>query len=418
VDFQQKLENLAQLAVRVGNNVQAGQRLTIRAPLEAAPLVRLVARQAYQIGASFVDIHWMDEQSTLERLLHSEDQFMSELSEWPFMAREFAVERGDAYLSILASDPGVYERASAERVSTMMRAVGVRAKKSLEAFGAGQVNWAIVAYAVPSWARRIFPELSEEAAMQKLWDAIFMCSRADQADPVAAWMQHLNDLEAKREFLNTQGLKTLEFKAPGTDLRIELPEQHVWHGGSSHTEHAKHKAGGIRYVPNIPTEEVFTMPHRLGVNGTARASKPLSHQGRIIEGIELTYQDGKVVHAKARTHEDSLHKLLETDEGAARLGEVAIVAESSPVARSGVLFQETLFDENAACHIAQGRAYADTLRGGTTMSREALLEAGGNDSQVHVDWMIGSKDMDVTGIRQDGSSLAILRSGEWAFKPE
>jgi aminopeptidase len=403
MDFQQKLENLAQLAVRVGNNVQAGQRLTIRAPLEAAPLVRLVARQAYQIGASYVDIHWMDEQSTLERLLHSDDQFMSELAEWPYMAREFAVERGDAYLSILASDPGVYERASAERVSTMMRSMGARAKKSLEAFGAGQVNWAIVAYAVPSWAKRIFPDLSEETALQKLWDAVFMCSRADQADPVAAWMQHLNDLE---------------FKAPGTNLRIELPEQHIWHGGSSQTEHAKHKAGGIRYVPNIPTEEVFTMPHRLGVNGTARASKPLSYHGRIIEGIELTYQDGKVVHATAKTNQDSLHKLLETDEGAARLGEVAIVAESSPVARSGVLFQETLFDENAACHIAQGRAYADTIRGGTTMSREELLEMGGNDSQVHVDWMIGSKDMDVTGIRKDGSSLEILRSGEWAFEAE
>ncbi len=418
MDFQQKLENLAQLAVRVGNNLQVDQRLTVRAPLEAAPLVRLIARHAYQVGASFVDIQWMDDQSTLERLLHSDEKFMSELAEWPYMAREFAAERGDAYLSILANDPGVYEKASADRVSTMMRTLGARAKKSLEDFGAGKVNWAIVSYAVPSWAKRIFPNLSEDAAMQKLWDAIFMCSRADQIDPVGAWMQHLNDLEARRDFLNNQNLQALEFKAPGTDLRIELPKGHLWQGGSVKTAHPKHKDGGIRYVPNIPTEEVFTMPHRLGVNGTARASKPLSHQGRIIEGIEVIFKDGRVVQAKSKTHEDSLHKLLETDEGAARLGEVALVAESSPVAKSGVLFQETLFDENAACHIAQGRAYANTLRGGNDMSQEALLEAGANDSQVHVDWMIGSKAIDVTGLRKDGSSLAILRAGQWAFDPK
>jgi aminopeptidase len=221
----------------------------------------------------------------------------------------------------------------------------------------------------------------------------------------------LDALEARRDFLNAQRLSAVVFKAPGTDLRIELPAQHRWEGGSGRTN------SGIRYVPNIPTEEVFTLPHRFGVNGTVRATKPLGYAGKIIEGIEMTFKDGRATHATARTHEDALRRLLETDEGAARLGEVALVASSSPVARSGLLFQETLYDENAACHIALGRAYQYTLEGGKQMTRDAFVEAGGNDSQVHVDWMIGSSEMHVTGIRADGSSMAILEAGEWAFQP-
>jgi aminopeptidase len=417
MDFQTKLENLATLAVKVGNNVHPGQRLYIRAPLESAPLVRLIARAAYQAGASLVDTIWMDDLTTLERLQHSTEADLSEVSEMRYQIMESAAERGDAYLSILANDPAVFEHANPNRVSTMMRAMGVRGKKVLELFGSGQVNWGIVAYAVPSWSKRVFPNLSEAEGLEKLWDAIFMTSRADQPDPVAAWKTHLTDLEARRDYLNKQNLRRLEFRAPGTDLNIELPELHRWEGGSSHTSNPKHPMP-IQYVPNIPTEEVFTMPHRLGVNGTVRSTKSLSFSGQIIEGITMTFKDGKAIVAGAASNEEILHQLLETDEGASRLGEVALVAESSPVARSGVLFQETLFDENAACHIAQGRAYAYTLHGGTTMSKEELLQHGANDSQVHVDWMIGSKDMEVIGVRADGSRLELLNAGEWAFKPD
>jgi aminopeptidase len=409
--FQEKLEALARLTVRVGNNVQPGQRLYVRAPLETAPFVRLVTRAAYEAGAKLVDVYWVDDFVTLERLRHADPSTLSEVAEGQYRAREDAAEHGDAFLSISASDPGMFETADGERLATIMRAVGARARPSLEAFGSGKVNWSIVAYSVPSWARRVFPGLDEDTAVAKLWEAIFTISRADQPDPVAAWTTHLDALEARRDLLNAQRLTALEFKAPGTDLRIQLPELHRWEGGSSRTVH------GVRYVPNIPTEEVFTAPHRAGVNGTVRASKPLSYAGKIIEGIEMEFKDGRVTHARAATHEDALHRLLDTDEGAARLGEVALVASSSPVAKSGLLFQETLYDENAACHIAQGRAYQYTLQDGNDMTKEEFVASGGNDSQVHVDWMIGSDDMNVDGILPDGSRMPVLRDGEWAFQP-
>jgi aminopeptidase len=402
--FDDKLEALADLTVRVGNNLQAGQRLYIRAPLETAPFVHLVARAAYQAGAKLVEVLWADDALTIERLRHSRPEYLTEVSEVIYGARDAVVVQGDAYLSILADDPAALEAEDGERIGTTMQAAGTRARPSLQAFGAGAVNWSIVANAVPAWATRIFPDLEPAVALEKLWDAIFRCSRADQPDPVAAWTAHLDALEMRRERLNTFSLTALEFAAIGTQLRVGLPALHRWEGGSGRTK------SGIRYVPNIPTEEVFTCPDRNAVNGTARASKPLSYSGKVIEGIEMTFTGGRVTR-----NEDALHRLLETDDGARYLGEVALVASSSPVAKSGLLFQETLFDENAACHIALGRAYQFTLSGGLEMDTAAFAAAGGNDSQVHVDWMIGTPDMTVTGIQHDGSRVALLEAGEWAF---
>ena len=407
--FEDKLEALANLTVRVGNNLQVGQRLYIRAPITAAPFTRLVARAAYQAGAKLVEVLFVDDGLTIERLRHSRSEYMTEVSEVTFGARDAVIAQGDALLSILADDPAALEAEDGERIGTMMQAMGIRARPSLEALGAGAVNWSIVANAVPSWAERIFPDLEPAAALEKLWDAIFTCSRVDQPDPVSAWTTHLDALEARRDLLNTFALTALEFTAPGTNLRVGLPALHRWEGGSGRTK------SGICYVPNIPTEEVFTCPDRNAVNGTARASKPLSYAGKVIEGIEMTFTDGRVTHASATRNEDALHKLLETDDGARYLGEVALVASSSPVAQSGLLFQETLFDENAACHIALGRAYQFTLNGGLEMDTAAFMAAGGNDSQVHVDWMIGTPDMTVTGIQKDGSRVALLEAGEWAF---
>ena len=407
--FDDKLEALADLTVRVGNNLQAGQRLYIRAPLEAAPFTRLVTRAAYQAGAKLVEVLWVDDGLTRERLRHSSGEYLTEVSEVMYGARDAVAAQRDAYLSILADDPAALEAEDGERVGTMMRSIGARARSSLQAFGAGAVNWSIVANAVPAWAQRVFPDLEPAAALEQLWEAIFRCSRADQPDPVAAWTTHLDALEVRRDLLNTFALTALEFTATGTKLRVGLPALHRWEGGSSHTK------SGIRYVPNIPTEEVFTCPDRNGVNGTARASKPLSYAGKVIEGIEMTFTDGRVTHATATRNEDALHKLLETDEGARYLGEIALVASSSPVAQTGLLFEETLFDENAACHIALGRAYQFTLNGGLEMDTAAFMAAGGNDSQVHVDWMIGTADMTVTGIKNDGSRIALLEAGEWAF---
>ena len=407
--FDDKLEALANLTVRVGNNLQAGQRLYIRSPPEAAPFARLVAKAAYQAGAKFVEVLWADDGLTRERLRHSKPEYLTEVSEVMYGARDAVVAQRDAYLSILADDPAALEAEDGERIGTVMRAIGARARPSLQAFGAGAVNWSIVAHAVPAWAERVFPDLEPAVALERLWDAIFTCSRADQPDPVAAWTAHLDALEMRRDLLNTFSLTALEFTAPGTKLHVGLPALHRWEGGSGRTK------SGVRYVPNIPTEEVFTCPDRNGVNGTARASKPLGYAGKVIEGIEMTFTDGRVTHASATRNQDALHKLLETDDGARHLGEVALVASSSPVARTGLLFQETLFDENAACHIALGRAYQFTLNGGLEMDTQAFTAAGGNDSQVHVDWMIGTPDMSVTGIKKDGSRIALLEAGEWAF---
>ena len=416
MDFQTKLENLAELAVRIGTNVQVGQRLNIYAALETVDLVRLITRKAYQAGAAQVVVFWADEQIALERILHSQEEFLTHVSEEAHRNYEEFTTRGDARLRIRTSNPALFAQADAKRMQTVAHAISTRHKQSADKFHSSMVNWSIVPFAVPSWAEVVFTKEAPEVALEKLWEAVFMATRADQPDPVAAWQQHLTGLETRRDFLNHQKLQALEFKSPDTDLRIELPLLHRWEGGSAQTNNPNH-GQSIGYVPNLPTEEVFTAPHRLGVNGTVKASKPLFAQGKMIEGICMTFKDGKVMTATATKNELTLHQILELDEGAKHLGEVALVAESSPVAQSGLLFQETLFDENAACHIAMGNAYSYTIQGGNQMSQAELLAAGANDSALHMDWMIGSRQMDVTGIRADDSKLELLCAGEWAFKP-
>ncbi len=415
MDFQTKLEHLAELAIRVGTNLQYGQRLNIYAPLESIELVRLITRKAYQAGASLVVVFWTEEAIGLERIVHSQDEFLTRVAEEPFRNYEEFTQRGDARLRIRISKPEVFANADADRMQVISKATNARAKLSLDKFHSSMVNWSIVPFAVPNWAEVVFPNEAPDIGLEKLWDALFMATRADQLEPVQAWQQHLTQLEARRDFLNLQKLQRLEFKAPNTNLTIELPVLHRWEGGSAQTINPNHPSS-IRYVPNLPTEEVFTVPHRLGVNGLVAATKPLLARGKIIEGIVMTFKDGKVTEARASKNEQTLLQILELDEGASRTGEVALVAESSPVARSGLLFQETLFDENAACHIAMGSAYSYTIQGGDSMTNEQLLEHGANNSQVHMDWMIGSSQMDVVGIRADGSKLELLSAGQWAFE--
>jgi aminopeptidase len=415
MDFNTKLENLAALAVRVGANVQVGQRLNISAPLVAAPFAQLLTREAYQAGASLVTILWYDDQIMVERIKHSRPEYLTCLAEETYHRLAEFRRRGDASITISDTNPEVFKDVDSERFETIMQANRKRTKEVLDQFHSGVRNWNIIPFVQPEWAAQVFPEESSTRGVERLWDAVFAATRADQPDPVGAWRAHLQDLEARRAVLNKQRLKRLEFKALGTDLTIELPELHWWEGGSAVTDNPNH-AAPIRYVPNMPTEEVYTMPHRLGANGTARATKPLRYNGKIIDGIEMTFKDGHVIHARASQNEDILHQLLAADEGATRLGEVALVADSSAVGRTGLLFHSTLFDENAACHIALGKAYSYTMRGGNGMTKEQLEENGANNSQIHVDWMIGGRDMDVTGIRADGSRMALLRSGEWAFE--
>jgi aminopeptidase len=269
------------------------------------------------------------------------------------------------------------------------------------------INWTIVSCATPAWAKAVFPDLPQDEAMRRLWDAIFAASRADQPDPVAAWKEHDAKLHTWAERMNQSRFSALHFKGPGTDLKVGLADDHLWLGGGT-------TAGNGRYcIPNMPTEEVFTTPHKDRVEGQVTSTKPLSHQGTMIEGIKVRFEGGRIVEAHASRGEQVLQRMIDTDDGARRLGEVSLVPHSSPIAASGLLFNNTLYDENAACHIALGQAYSNCVKDGDKLKSEELAARGANDSLIHVDWMIGSGKIDVDGITADGKAEPVMRQGEW-----
>ena len=409
MSFEQQLAGYARLAVRVGLNLQPGQKLLVRAPLEAVPFVREVTREAYRAGASLVVPVFLDDALARIRIEEAGADTLETVTDMYLNVGMEMVRDGGAYLGVIADDPENFAGLDPARIGAVQQANARHNRPLLEQIGAAKISWSLVSYAVPARAKRLFPDLPLEEAMRRTWDAIFAVTRADQPDPVAAWQAHLRDLRVRQDFLNRERFAALHFQAPGTDLTVGLVEAHLWESGSSTTP------GGVEFVANMPTDEVFTMPHARRVDGTARASKPLFHSGVLIEGIEVRFKDGVIVEARASANEAAFLKLLETDEGARRLGEVALVPNSAPVARTGLVFEETLYDENAACHIALGRAYPTNVEGGVDMAPERQTEVGMNDSNVHVDWMIGSAEMRVDGLRADGSRVPLLRDGEWAF---
>ena len=270
------------------------------------------------------------------------------------------------------------------------------------------INWHICSYPNPAWARQVFPGVSEEEAVHKLAEAIFAASRINTLDPIAAWNEHNANLKKRSSWLNSERFAALHFSGPGTDLTVGLADGHEWHGGASTAKN------GVTCNPNIPTEEVFTTPHALKVEGTVSSTKPLSHQGTLIDDIQVRFEAGRIVEAKASKGEAVLNKVLDTDEGARRLGEVALVPHSSPISASGVLFFNTLFDENASCHIALGQCYSKCFLNGASLTPDQIKAQGGNSSLIHIDWMIGSDKVDIDGLRADGSRLPVMRKGEWA----
>ncbi len=410
LSFDQKLDNLATLALRVGVNLQAGQRLLLMGPIEAADLVRRIAARAYDLGAPYVHVLYVDEQVNLIRAQRSPAEA---LDDYPEAVRDLVhgmAERGDAYLRVGGSDPDLMSAADPQRVASMVRAQRRVMRPVSDLVQRSHMPWTIVDYAVPAWATKVFPGTPEEDAVTKLWDAIFAACRADVDDPLGAWERHVAQLARARDALNAQAFEVLHLRAPGTDLRVGLADTHTWESGGQHAG-----VNGAFFVANIPTEEVFTAPHAQRASGTVRATKPLSYQGQLIDGFSLTFEDGAVVDFAAERGETVLKGLLEIDEGARRLGELALVPHSSPISQSGLLFYNTLFDENAACHLALGRAYETTLRGGTTRPLEALVADGFNQSLTHVDFMFGSEALDVDGIKEGGSSVPVMRGGEWAL---
>ena len=406
-EFEKNLDRLAEIAVRVGLGLAPGQDLLMTATLDSVPLVRRITEHAYKAGASLVTTFLSDEETALIRFRYASDASFDAAPAWLYEAMAQAFRNGAARLAIAGNDPSLLSKEDPEKVARLNRATSKAYRPALELIARHDINWTIVSCATPAWAAAVFPDLPPEEALTKLWRAIFAASRADQADPVAAWKTHDANLHARAEQLNEKRYSALHFRGSGTDLRVGLSDGHLWLGGGTTAHNGKY------CIPNMPTEEVFTTPHKDRVEGRVTSTKPLSYQGTMIEGISVRFEGGKIIEAHASRGEQILQRMIETDEGARRLGEVSLVPHSSPIAASGLLFMNTLFDENAACHIALGKAYSSCLKDGDTLTPEQLAARGANDSLIHVDWMIGSNHIDVDGINAAGAAEPVMRAGEW-----
>jgi len=401
------LERMAELTVRTGLNLRAGQNLNISANVEALPLVRMVVAAAYRAGAGNVTTMLSDDEITLARFENAQDASFDVAPNWLYNGMAAAYADGAARLAILSENPMLLATQDPAKVSRAGKANAMAYKPAGQHISNFNINWSIVAYPGRAWAKQMFPDLDEDTAVSQLADAIFAASRVDNTDPVAAWAAHNAALSARTDWLNDQRFSALHFTAPGTDLTVGLADDHRWAGGSAPAKN------GIICNPNIPTEEVFTTPHARRVDGVVRASKPLAHQGSLIENIEVRFEAGRIVESKTSTGLAVFQNLIATDEGAARLGEVALVPHSSPISQSGLLFFNTLFDENAACHIALGQCYSECIIGGAHLNEDEISAKGGNSSLIHVDWMIGSAETDIDGITADGKRVPVFRKGEW-----
>ncbi|OZU87099.1 aminopeptidase [Virgibacillus indicus] len=405
----QTQEKYAELALRTGVNLQKNQALMINAPIEGADFTKIVVRKAYEMGAKNVHINWGDDELTLLKYENAPDEVITDTPEWRVKMLESFAEDGAAILNIRSTNPDLLKDIDPSRVAAANKS-GAEAMKNFRQYTMNdRIPWSIISIPTGDWSQKIFPGKSREDAIESLWEAIVKIVRVDQENPVAAWEAHNATLKTAREVLNERNYKKLIFKAPGTDLEMELPDGHIWKGGSAETE------GGVTFNPNMPTEEVFSLPHKYGVNGTVSSTKPLNYGGSLIDNFSLTFKDGQVVDFKAEQGENTLKHLLDTDEGARRLGEVALVPHESPVSQSGLIFYNTLFDENASCHIALGKAYPTNLEGGSAMNEEQLDKHGVNDSLTHVDFMIGSEELDIDGVKADGTTEAVFRNGTWAL---
>ncbi|WP_404408379.1 aminopeptidase [Jeotgalibacillus malaysiensis] len=402
-------EKYADLAVKVGVNIQKDQLLYIGASIDNAPFVRLVTKKAYEAGARQVFVDWSDDEVSKMRYQMAPSDSFSEFPEWKKLEREALAEKGAAFMNIVSASPDLMKGVEPQRISDFQRAAGQALEKYRQYIQSDKVSWTVIAAPSAGWAKKVFPDADENEAIEKLWHAIFKAVRVDQADPVDAWKKHDETLHEKADYLNNKKYKKLHYTAPGTDLTIELPKGHIWAGAGSVNEK------GHTFMANMPTEEVFTVPHKDGVSGYVTNTKPLSYGGNIIDGFKITFENGRITDVQADEGEDILKKLIETDEGSHRLGEVALVPHQSPISQSNVLFFNTLFDENASNHLAIGSAYAFCVEGGKTASQEELAEKGLNSSITHVDFMIGSDQMDIDGISEDGSSEPVFRNGDWAF---
>ncbi len=408
-NLQQKLHTYAELAVKVGVNIQKGQTLEISATLDAAELIRLITEKAYENGARNVIVKWTDDQLTRLKYEHADPEVFKEVPKHRAAERTELAEGDAAFLVVVSSPPDLLKGVDPSKIADNQKTVGEAMSEWRKYIQSDRVSWSMIAAPSQGWADLVFPDAPQEERVDLLWEAIFKAVRLYEDDPIDAWRKHNETLHKKVDYLNAKHYEKLHYSAPGTDLTIELNPRHIWCGAGSISE------TGVDFMANMPTEEVFTMPLRTGVNGYVSSTKPLSYGGTVIDRFKLTFKDGRIVDATAEKGEEVLKNLIDTDEGSHYLGEVALVPHHSPISESNVLFYNTLFDENASNHLAIGSAYAFNMEGGKMMSREEMAEHGANNSLTHVDFMIGSGEMDIDGITKDGKKEPIFRKGNWAF---
>ncbi|MCB5953222.1 aminopeptidase [Enterococcus sp. BWT-B8] len=408
-NFDVLLKKYARLIVETGVNVLPGQTIVVQINVDQAPLARLITEEAYKLGAGEVIVQWTDDVVQKEFLMNADQKYLENVSTYKTMQMDEWIERGASRISVVSSNPDAMAGVDSERVALFQNATGKAMMKLRKTTQANKISWSVVAASSKEWAAKVFPELkTEEEQVDALWNEIFKTTRVYEENPIAAWEKHDALLASKAEELNQEQFDFLHYTAPGTDLTIGLPENHLWEGAGSYN------VRGEKFMANMPTEEVFTAPDCHRVDGYISSTKPLSYAGTTISGMKFTFEKGKIIDFSAEKGEETLAKLLQTDDGAKRLGEVALVPDPSPISQSGITFYNTLFDENASNHLALGSAYAFSIKGGTEMSEEELIKAGLNRSQTHVDFMVGSAQMNIDGIRKDGSVVPVFRNGNWA----
>ncbi|MEB3100319.1 aminopeptidase [Ferviditalea candida] len=408
--FAESQEKYAELIVKVGANIQAGQQVIVESNVANADFARLVVKTAYKAGARDVHVEWTDDEMKLIKLLHApDDDVFKEYPLWKAKGYEEMAEAGAALIQLYAPNPDLLKDADPERVANDNKARLTAMRTFRKYVMNDKISWTIAAVPTVSWAAKVTGEAESAKSMERMWELIFKLTRIDAEEPIDAWKEHIRQLKRREAVLNEARFKKLHYRAPGTDLTIELPEKHIWMCAESRNEQ------GVPFVPNLPTEEVFTLPAREGVNGMVASTKPLNYNGALIENFSLSFKQGRIVDFHAEKGYETLKKLIETDDGAHYLGEVALVPHDSPISNTNLIFFNTLFDENASCHLAIGRAYPPTLEGGSKMSDDELEKHGANQSLVHVDFMIGAKNLEIDGINADGSIVPVFRNGNWAF---
>ena len=408
-NFNQMLDDYAKLCVEVGINIQKDQPLVISGPIEGTDFIRLIAKHAYKNGCKDVHVNWNDDYLTKLKFENAPMEVFENFKAWrKDMMIDYAKE-GAGFISIHAQDPELLKDMDPEKIATNSRVNSIN-MKDFQKYTMNDINpWCVISIPTVGWAKKVFPNLDSDKAVEALWEKIFLATRMNLEDPVSQWKNHTSTLEKKVDFLNKSNFKKLIYTSKkGTNLEVELPEGHIWAGGGSRD------SKNTFFVANMPTEEVFTMPLKTGVNGVVYSTMPLNYAGNLIEDFKLTFENGKIVDFDAKKNRDILENLLNMDEGARYLGEVALVPDNSPISNLDIIFYNTLFDENASCHFAFGKAYPTNIKGGENMTDSDLEKHGVNDSITHVDFMVGSPDLDILGIGQDGEEVQIFKDGNWA----